>query len=123
MIVLLLYLHSNYFLVQNLLSKISIQVNDKIYLKDPRSSDLGRKILNSGIDMIEELGFEGFTFRKLAKEIISTEASIYRYFESKHKLLLYLSSWYWSWTGYKLVFGLANIESPNDRLKKSILLG
>ncbi|MGB0887653.1 MAG: TetR/AcrR family transcriptional regulator [Vicingaceae bacterium] len=108
--------------MQNLLSKISIQVNEKIYLKDPESSDLGKKILNSGIDMIDELGFEGFTFRKLAKEIKSTEASIYRYFESKHKLLLYLTSWYWSWTEYKLVFGMANISSPKDRLKKAILL-
>lgn len=108
--------------MEGFLSKISIQVNDKIYLKDPDSSDLGRKILNTGIDMIDELGFEAFTFRKLAKEIKSTEASIYRYFESKHKLLLYLTSWYWSWTEYKLVFGLANINSPNDRLKKAILL-
>ncbi len=108
--------------MQDLLSKISIQVNDKVYLKDPESSDLGRKILNGGIDMIDELGFEDFTFRKLAKEIKSTEASIYRYFESKHKLLLYLTSWYWSWTEYKLVFGLTNIESPNERLKKAILL-
>lgn len=108
--------------MQHLLSKISIQVNDKVYLKDPASSDLGKRILNSGIDMIEELGFEGFTFRKLAKEIKSTEASIYRYFESKHKLLLYLTSWYWNWTEYKLVFGLANIQSPHNRLKKAILL-
>ncbi|MGB0887289.1 MAG: TetR/AcrR family transcriptional regulator [Vicingaceae bacterium] len=108
--------------MEGLLSKISIQVNDKIYLKDPESSELGKRILNSGIDMIDELGFEGFTFRKLATEIKSTEASIYRYFESKHKLLLYLTSWYWSWTEYKLVFGLANIESPKNRLTKAILL-
>ena len=108
--------------MNHLLSKISIQVNNKVYLKDPESSELGKKILNSGIDMIDELGFEDFTFRKLAKEIKSTEASIYRYFESKHKLLLYLTSWYWSWTEYKLVFGLANIECPKDRLKKAVLL-
>ena len=50
----------------------------------------------------------------------STEASIYRYFESKHKLLLYLISWYWHWMEYKVVFGLANIESPYERLTKAI---
>ena len=108
--------------MNNLLSKISIQVNEKVYLKDPESSALGQKILNSGIDMIAELGFEDFTFRKLAAAIKSTEASIYRYFESKHKLLLYLTSWYWGWTEYKLVFGMANIECPKDRLKKAVLL-
>jgi AcrR family transcriptional regulator len=93
-----------------------------VYIKDPESSDLGRKIITVGIDMLDELGYEGFTFRKLAKAISSTEASIYRYFESKHKLLLYLTSWYWSWTEYRLVFRLTNIECPKDRLKKSILL-
>ena len=108
--------------MNNFLSKIAIQVNEKVYLKDPESSELGKKILHGGIDMLEELGFEEFTFRKLAKAIQSTEASIYRYFESKHKLLLYLTSWYWGWTEYRLVFGLTNIESPHERLKKAIVL-
>lgn len=106
----------------NLLSKISIQVNSKVFLKDPESSALGKRILNVGIEMIVDLGFEDFTFRKLAKEIKSTEASLYRYFESKHKFLLYLTSWYWSWTEYKLVFGLANIKCPKERLLKAIIL-
>jgi AcrR family transcriptional regulator len=106
--------------LKELLSKIKIQVNEKVYLKDPESSELGRKIIEGSIDMINELGFEDFTFRKLGGEIHSTEASIYRYFESKHKLLLYLISWYWSWTEYRLVFGLANVDSPEDRLKRAI---
>lgn len=108
--------------MHRLLSNISIQVHEKIYLKHPESSELGQKIISSSIDMIEEMGFECFTFRKLAKEISSTEASIYRYFENKHKLLLYLSSWYWAWMEYQLVFGLANIESPKERLLKAITL-
>ncbi|MDG1476741.1 MAG: TetR/AcrR family transcriptional regulator [Vicingaceae bacterium] len=108
--------------MERLLSKISIQVNSSIYIKDPETSDLGKKIITVGIDMLDELGYENFTFRKLAKAIKSTEASIYRYFESKHKLLLYLTSWYWSWTEYKLVFRLTNIESAEERLEKSILL-
>ncbi len=105
-----------------LLRKMSIQVNEHIYLKDPESSDLGRKIISGSIEMIDAIGLECFTFRKLAAEIGSTEASIYRYFESKHKLLLYLISWYWGWMEYRLVFGLANIPSPMDRLERAITL-
>jgi len=108
--------------MQDLLSKVNIQVNQHIYLKDPESSELGRKILEMSIYLIDELGFEEFTFRKLAKEINSTEASIYRYFENKHKLLLYLSSWYWGWMEYRLAFSIANIHSANERLEKAIQL-
>lgn len=122
MIVKLLYLQSNTLIMDELLSKVSIQVNEKVYLKNPESSDLGRRILAASIAMINELGFENFTFRKLGKEISSTEASIYRYFESKHKLLLYITSWYWGWMEYKIVFGLANIASPRERLEKAIVI-
>jgi len=105
-----------------LLSKVSIKVNDRIYIKNPESTELGFRILEGSIDLIYTLGFESFTFRKLGKEINSNEATIYRYFESKHKLLLYLISWYWGWLEYKLVFILANISSPADRLVKAIVL-
>lgn len=106
--------------MEELLSKVTVQVNEKVYLKNPESSDLGKKILRNSISLIDELGFENFTFRKLAKQISSTEASIYRYFESKHKLLLYLTSWYWGWMEYRIVFSLANIKSPEKRLKRAI---
>lgn len=108
--------------MSQLLSHINIQVNEKMYLKNPDTSDLGRKIVTGSIDLIDELGFDAFTFRKLGKAVGSTEASIYRYFESKHKLLLYLSGWYWGWMEYRLAFGLANIDSPEQRLKKAITL-
>lgn len=106
--------------MKRLLSKVNIRVNEHVYLKDPESSELGRRILKGSIDLLDEIGFEQFTFRKLAISIKSTEASIYRYFESKHKLLLYLTSWYWGWQEYRLVFSLANIESPHERLKRAI---
>lgn len=108
--------------MQNFLSRFSIQINDRIYLKNPDSSELGKKIVAGSIDMIAEMGFEDFTFRKLANEINSTEASIYRYFESKHKLLLYLTSWYWGWLEYRLEFLIANIECPKQRLERAITL-
>ena len=108
--------------MKNLLSKIEICVNPSIYLKDPASSDLGKKIIQGSIELIYEIGFEAFTFRKLAKAISSTEASVYRYFENKHKLLVYLTSWYWSWLEYRLVFSIANVENPIVRLERAIII-
>ncbi len=106
--------------MQDLLQQVQVQVNEKIYLKNPESSDLGRRIVAGSIELMDRVGFEDFTFKKLGLQINSPEASIYRYFESKHKLLLYLSSWYWGWMEYQLVFGLANVSSANDRLVRAI---
>ena len=103
-----------------LLPNVSIKVNENVYLKNPENSDLGRKILSSSIDLIDDIGFEKFTFGKLAKLIKTSEASIYRYFDSKHKLLLYFASWYWRWLEFSLVFKLANIESADERLIRTI---
>ncbi len=105
-----------------MLPNINIQVNANTHIKDPNSSELGQKIVATSIEMIDELGYEHFNFRKLGKQIGSSEASIYRYFESKSKLLLYLTGWYWGWMEYKLLIRLTNIESPADRLIRSIKL-
>jgi len=104
------------------LSNIKIEVNSNLYLKNPESSTLGKKILKGGIELINELGFDDFTFKKLAVKIQSTEASIYRYFDSKHKLLLYLNAWYWAWMEYRFVFKITNIVSPTERLLKGLTL-
>lgn len=106
--------------MHRLLSNVRITVPEHIYLKDPDSSELGKKIISHGIELIDEVGYESFNFKKLSKEINTTEASIYRYFESKHKLLLYLTAWYWGWMEYRLVIGLANIQNPLERIEKSI---
>ena len=108
--------------MQNILSNIIIAVNDKLYVKNPETSDLGKKIIEQSIVLIDEIGFENFTFKKLGEKINSNESSIYRYFESKHKLMLYLSSWYWGWIEYKLVFATNNVEEPMQRLKKAITI-
>ena len=108
--------------MESILSNIIISVNDKLYVKNPETSDLGKKIIEQSILLINEIGFENFTFKKLGEKINSNESSIYRYFESKHKLMLYLSSWYWSWIEYKLVFATNNVEEPMQRLKKAITI-
>jgi AcrR family transcriptional regulator len=106
--------------MRNLLANIKIKVEEKVYLKDPEASEKGRDIIKHGIFLIDELGLEAFTFRKLAERIGSTEATIYRYFESKHMLLSYLISWYWNWLEYRLVFATNNIASAEARLKIAI---
>ncbi len=120
MIVILLYLQSNILSMINLLSNLKIQVPDKIYIKDPESSDLGKRIIEYSILLIEEIGFDSFTFKKLGVKIGSNESSIYRYFESKHKLLLYLTSWYWAWIEYQLVFATFNMPDKEKQLFKAI---
>lgn len=104
----------------DLLSNLKISVPEKLFVKDPESSDLGKRIIQHGIELIDEIGFDGFTFKKLGSKINSNESSIYRYFESKHKLLLYLTSWYWAWLEYQLVFSTHNIADAELKLKKGI---
>lgn len=96
--------------------KFDIKIDEKVFLKDPNSSPLGQDILQQGISLISEIGFEAFTFKKLAKKIGVTEPSVYRYFENKHKLLLYLLAWYWTWMEYKIIMATQNITSPGKNL-------
>jgi AcrR family transcriptional regulator len=106
--------------MESFVNKIVIRINENVYIKSPQSSKLGEKILKGSISLIDEIGFEEFTFKKLAKEIGSTEASVYRYFDCKHNLLIYLVLWYWGWQEYRLVMKLANIDDPLERLKRAI---
>lgn len=106
--------------MKDLLSNLKITVPEKIYKKDPETSDLGRRILEHSILLIDEIGFESFTFKKLGQRIGSNESSIYRYFESKHNLLLYLTSWYWAWLEYQLVLETYGMPKPEDKLQKAI---
>lgn len=108
--------------MNTILPNLKIQVNEKIYVKDPETSPLGKKIVEQSILLIDEIGFDNFTFKKLGEKIGSNESSIYRYFENKHKLLVYLSSWYWSWMEYKLIFATTNITDPKEKLIKAITI-
>jgi AcrR family transcriptional regulator len=106
--------------MQELINNISIKVPEQVFAKDPTSSELGKQILSEGLSMIADMGLENFTFKKLALQLKTTESAIYRYFENKHKLLLYYANWYWGWLEYHLVFSTVNIEHPDERLKKAI---
>jgi len=99
---------------------LRIILNEKLFLKNPEESVLGRKIVTEGLKLINNLGFEDFTFKKLAQKIETTEATIYRYFENKHRLLVYLVNWYWTYLEYKVMIQLNNISDPKEKIKKVI---
>jgi len=99
---------------------IQVKINEKLFLKDPQATDLGRKIVSNSIELIDDIGFEHFTFKKLAARINSTEASIYRYFENKHKLLIYLTSWYWSWLSFRLKMETHRVEDHAEKIRIAV---
>lgn len=101
---------------------IQMRLNEKLYLRDPQETRLGRQIIEQGIFLIDEIGFEAFTFKKLAERIGSTEASIYRYFENKHLLLVYLASWYWEWLRFQIEIHTMNLSDPWERLEMALRL-
>jgi hypothetical protein len=49
--------------MQTVLSNIIISVNDKLYVKNPETSELGKKIIEQSILLIDEIGFENFNLR------------------------------------------------------------
>jgi AcrR family transcriptional regulator len=102
--------------------QLQIKMNDKLFIRDPELSELGRKIISQSVHLINKNGFEAFTFKKLALEIGTAEASIYRYFENKHRLLTYLTAWYWSWLEFRVVYHTNNLLNPQVKLKKVIAL-
>lgn len=103
--------------MHRLLGQIVIRIDQSLYLKDPIASDIGRQILQGSIELIGEHGLEAFTFKKLAVHLKSTESTIYRYFQNKHQLMMYLASWYWYLLEYQMAFSSANIVDPKIRLE------
>ncbi len=102
--------------------QFKIKMNKDLYLRNPEETELGRRILKHSVELIYKLGFEEFNFKKLATEINSTEAGIYRYFENKQKLLIYITAWYFGWVGFQISFQTNNIEDPKVKLQKIITL-
>ena len=101
---------------------VHIRMNGRLFLREPEGSDLGRRIVRNGVLLFNEIGFEEATFRKLADRINTKEASIYRYFENKHRLLVYLVAWYWQWIDFQFIFQTNNLTSPREKLEKLLRL-
>jgi len=103
----------------DLVDRFQIPVLEAIAIRNPQATQLGQRILEGSIFLIDELGFEQFTFKKLAQSVGTTEASVYRYFASKQKLLLYLINWYWGRLEYRLLLQTQG-GTVKDRLDKAL---
>ncbi len=97
--------------------QIRIEVDSGCYLRDPQATEVGRKLLQQALLLIDKTGIEEFTFAKLAKAIDSTEATIYRYFENKHCLLNYLLSWYWASLNFRIAFEINSLSRVSEKLE------
>jgi AcrR family transcriptional regulator len=115
--VLLLFLQQITFM--DLVDRFQIPVLEAIALRNPQATQLGQRIIEGSIFLIDELGFEQFTFKKLAQSVGTTEASVYRYFASKQKLLLYLINWYWGRLECRLLLESQG-GSVKERLDKAL---
>ena len=102
----------------DLVDRFQIPVLEEIALRNPQATQLGQRIIEGSILLIVELGFEQFTFKKLALSVGTTEASVYRYFSSKQKLLLYLINWYWGRLECRLLLQTQGGD-PKERLTKA----
>lgn len=102
--------------------QVSFKINEKLFLKDPESSELGKAIIKNAIDLIYELGYEHFTFKKLANRIHTTEATVYRYFANKNRLLIYILNWYWTYLEYLISLERQKTNEPGDQLRAIIRL-
>lgn len=76
---------------------LHLRPDPALSLKDPEATELGRSILVDGLALMDELGLEAFTFKKLAAHLGSTEVSLYKYFPNKQRLLQYYFQLYWIW--------------------------
>jgi AcrR family transcriptional regulator len=96
-----------------------LDLDPSLTLRDP-GSPMGRRILSDGLDLMNELGLETFTFKKLAGHIGCTEVTVYHYFANKQRLLQYYFQLYWLWLGILGDQSGGAVKDPLDRLHRSI---
>ena len=95
---------------------LKFKLNEHLYLRDPEQTAIGKAIVSNAIELIFEVGFEQFTFKKLANRINSTEPTIYRYFTSKYKLLTYILNWYWTYLEYVCKMRLIEVDDHTKKM-------
>lgn len=100
---------------------VRIFPSKELYLRDPQSTDLGNLLLKCAISELNDLGLESFTFKKLAIAANCTEATVYRYWQSKYQLLQYLVAYYWDWVHHLVNQAVAKENTAVARLRSAIL--
>jgi len=96
---------------------VHLRPDPSLSLKDPEATELGRSMLSEGLVLMNRLGLESFTFKKLAEHIGCTEVSLYKYFPNKHRLLQYYFQLYWLWLRQVCGRHAEKARSPREALE------
>jgi AcrR family transcriptional regulator len=99
---------------------IHLRPDPGLSLKDPEATELGRSMLSEGLFLMNTLGLESFTFKKLAEHIGCTEVSLYKYFPNKHRLLQYYFQLYWLWLRQVCGRHAEQARSPREGLERVV---
>lgn len=91
-----------------------------LHLRDPGASPLGQRILQDGLSLMNALGLEAFTFKKLAEKAGCTEVTIYNYFPNKQRLLQYYFQLYWLWLDTHCQQEGRPLKDPRERVHGDI---
>jgi AcrR family transcriptional regulator len=102
------------------MSLVRLQPDPALSLRDPEQTELGRAMLVGGLQLMNEIGLEALTFRKLAAEIGSTEVTLYKYFPNKQRLLQYYFQLYWLWLRQVCGHEVERSRDAHDALRRSI---
>lgn len=84
------------------------------------SSPMGTRILTEGLALMNAIGLEAFTFKKLAERMGSTEVTVYHYFANKQRLLQYYFQLYWLWLATHCQQEGRSLRDPWERLRGDI---
>lgn len=102
------------------MSKYSFSLSSDLYLRDPLSSDKGKAIIKEGAPLILKTGLEAFNARKLAEVAGITEATVYKYFANKQKMLQYYFQLYWTWLEQQIKVFTAVEDNAHQKLLKAV---
>ena len=88
-----------------------IEPDPGLALRDT-ASPMGSRILAEGLVLMNDIGLEAFTFKKLAERIGCTEVTVYHYFANKQRLLQYYFQMYWLWLATHCQARRQRLEGP-----------
>ena len=80
------------------MARYHIEPDQSLSLRDT-TSPMGSRIVVEGLQLLNELGLEAFTFKKLSERISCSELTVYHYFANKQRLLQFYFQLYWLWLG------------------------
>ncbi|MCC7502644.1 MAG: TetR/AcrR family transcriptional regulator [Flavobacteriales bacterium] len=101
------------------MARYHLEPDASLSLRDT-GSPMGLRILTEGLVLMNELGLEAFTFKKLAERIGCTEVTVYHYFTNKQRLLQYYFQFYWLWLRTHGEQEGHNVKDPVERLHGTI---